>query len=320
MFSFVVISTTIVFAGISYTGTSKNARVSYGDYQRLNEIGRAWLCVVIVMTDLFIVVQDWQFPTFHHDHDENHPDLYMPMTFSTTFGCTCSKGWLKRLACHVDDEWASYGPLFVIICLDFKLLAAQLTYKPENHGQYFCNSSSSNQGNFELWTIRNTTFLHTIYSKGELIKDKASFSCSMRKMYRNKSVELYDQRTGYYTGTKLTSHSKLVPVLMATLLILSFLIIARATKRDIQKAEQKQKKAKIIKRKIFDEHVRSVEKAADVAKKAAVSAEEAYASLFISESIVESDDDNIDNQDDLDLEMSELSEEVNEEDEISADS
>lgn len=195
-----LLSTFLVFWSISYSGTCKKCIFKYGNYTILNEVGRGWVCFLITLIDLTIVIQDWEFPSFHHDGEDytgtDEKVIHSPKNRNKNECYSCLKNLPEKLNLQVDQKWATYGPLLVIIGLDFKLMAQQMFYTPSLYGQYVCNGRN-------LWTIRNKTFIKQFYVKGLLIENITTFTCDTRKLFRNRTLfpKLYDVPTGFFDST-----------------------------------------------------------------------------------------------------------------------
>eukprot|EP00457_Paulinella_chromatophora_P001589 gb/GEZN01001591.1/.p1 GENE.gb/GEZN01001591.1/~~gb/GEZN01001591.1/.p1 ORF type:complete len:922 (+),score=53.32 gb/GEZN01001591.1/:137-2902(+) len=165
----VVGSTAGVYYGILHAG--EGGQVDWGEINKrngTNELGRVVAVSIIVVVDLFIVFQDWQFPTFD---DALCSEVMIAGTFQSQLRCDCLEralqgcrlqllrfDWFRALvqtdffSVVVTGKWINYGPLFIIICFDLNMMKNQVLYVPVNYGQY------TDPATF-IWTIKDQHFL-----------------------------------------------------------------------------------------------------------------------------------------------------------------
>ncbi|XP_045119048.1 transmembrane protein 117-like isoform X2 [Portunus trituberculatus] len=114
------------------------------------ELSRAFLASFILVMDLLIVMQDWDFPHFTSTIDVNLPG------FSTYI-----LRW-KYAKISVTGKWFNYGIIFMVMILDLNMWKNQLFYSPGPYGQYIDPNSSKvytvedpvfiSEGNESMWT------------------------------------------------------------------------------------------------------------------------------------------------------------------------
>ena len=133
----------------------------------------------IILFDLSIVIQDWEFPTFDSDIGA---DILIP-GFNVTDVDFKFCNWLHETWCckwcifncvdkdffhvQVSGKWIAYGPLLCILCLDLNCARNQVTYEPVNFGQYVDPS------NYEIWSIIDSSVLDTNFNGLEVLNSTA---------------------------------------------------------------------------------------------------------------------------------------------------
>ncbi|KAA0190175.1 hypothetical protein HAZT_HAZT009056, partial [Hyalella azteca] len=117
----IVVSVVVIFLIVS----------DYISWDKLNqgfvettELSRAFLASFILVMDLLIVMQDWDFPHFTSTVDVNLPG------FSTH---TLHWRWAKL---SFTGKWFNYGIIFMVMIFDLNMWKNQIFYIPEDYGQY----------------------------------------------------------------------------------------------------------------------------------------------------------------------------------------
>ncbi|XP_007503949.1 transmembrane protein 117 isoform X2 [Monodelphis domestica] len=134
----------ILFWSVLFTLTSVVVLVITTDWiswDKLNrgflpsdEVSRAFLASFILVFDLLIVMQDWEFPHFMGDVDVNLPGLHTPhMQFQIPFFQMIFK---EEYRIHITGKWFNYGIIFLVLILDLNMWKNQIFYKPHEYGQY----------------------------------------------------------------------------------------------------------------------------------------------------------------------------------------
>lgn len=99
-----------------------------------DEVSRAFLASFILVFDLLIVMQDWEFPHFMGDVDVNLPGLHTPhMQFKIPL---FQKIFKEEYRIHITGKWFNYGIIFLVLILDLNMWKNQIFYKPHEYGQY----------------------------------------------------------------------------------------------------------------------------------------------------------------------------------------
>ncbi|MEE6480799.1 hypothetical protein FKM82_012674 [Ascaphus truei] len=99
-----------------------------------DEVSRAFLASFILVFDLLIVMQDWEFPHFMGDVDVNLPGL---PTAHIQFKLPHFKRIFKEeYHVHITGKWFNYGIIFLVLILDLNMWKNQIFYKPAAYGQY----------------------------------------------------------------------------------------------------------------------------------------------------------------------------------------
>ncbi|XP_061106804.1 transmembrane protein 117 isoform X1 [Conger conger] len=99
-----------------------------------DEVSRAFLASFILVFDLLIVMQDWEFPHFMGDLDVNLPG--MPTTQVKVKLPVCKSLFKEEYHIHITGKWFNYGIIFLVLILDLNMWKNQIFYKPYEYGQY----------------------------------------------------------------------------------------------------------------------------------------------------------------------------------------
>ncbi|KAG7277236.1 hypothetical protein CRUP_015284 [Coryphaenoides rupestris] len=99
-----------------------------------DEVSRAFLASFILVFDLLIVMQDWEFPHFMGDLDMNLPGL--PTTQVKVRLPLCKRLFKEEYHIHITGKWFNYGIIFLVLILDLNMWKNQIFYKPYEYGQY----------------------------------------------------------------------------------------------------------------------------------------------------------------------------------------
>ncbi|XP_020651200.3 transmembrane protein 117 isoform X3 [Pogona vitticeps] len=99
-----------------------------------DEVSRAFLASFILVFDLLIVMQDWEFPHFMGDVDVNLPGLPAAhFQFKLPYFKRIFK---EEYHIHITGKWFNYGIIFLVLILDLNMWKNQMFYKPDEYGQY----------------------------------------------------------------------------------------------------------------------------------------------------------------------------------------
>ena len=132
-------------------------------YPTISELSRAFLCSSVLVMDLVIVMQDWDFP-----HFTNTLDVLLPGLHKHVFS-------IELAEVQISGKWFNYGIIFFVMIFDLNMWKNQMFYKPENYGQYIgkvnlCFNKvashtsklyyfSSKGTQFRVFTVTNETIL-----------------------------------------------------------------------------------------------------------------------------------------------------------------
>ncbi|CAJ1457277.1 unnamed protein product, partial [Effrenium voratum] len=144
------------------------------------EVTRNVCAGLLVLVDLMVTVQDWDFPTF-----EEPLELQVPTKVLGTFhsklqitfvarllekipqpSCSCWKRLCQFLPSPdfwqvtIRGKWLQYGPLFVVMFIDLCYSRTQLFYDPTYYGQYV-----DPRDDF-IWSIADEATLASAYEGG----------------------------------------------------------------------------------------------------------------------------------------------------------
>ncbi|XP_056595337.1 transmembrane protein 117 isoform X2 [Triplophysa dalaica] len=99
-----------------------------------DEVSRAFLASFVLVFDLLIIMQDWEFPHFMGDLDMNLPGL--STTQLKIKLPVCKRIFKEEYHIHITGKWFNYGILFLVLILDLNMWKNQIFYKPYEYGQY----------------------------------------------------------------------------------------------------------------------------------------------------------------------------------------
>lgn len=120
------------------------------DFVSTNELSRAFLASFILVMDLLIVMQDWEFP-----HFQGNMDIKLPGVDTASFYFRLPR-FLKKenWHVHITGKWFNYGIIMLVIILDLNMWKNQIFYSPFLFGQY------TDPGSY-IYTVTDTKFLET---------------------------------------------------------------------------------------------------------------------------------------------------------------
>nr|XP_022330915.1 transmembrane protein 117-like isoform X5 [Crassostrea virginica] len=102
------------------------------DFLHSNEASRAFLASFILVMDIFIVLQDWDFPHFVSAIDIKLPGVNTAHIKFNIPKCLKREVWHV----HITGKWFNYGILFLVMILDLNMWKNQIFYAPFDYGQY----------------------------------------------------------------------------------------------------------------------------------------------------------------------------------------
>ncbi|GIY98455.1 transmembrane protein 117 [Caerostris extrusa] len=134
------------------------------DFVATTELSRAFLASFILVMDLLIVMQDWDFPHFVCDLDIKLPGMHAA---SFKFELFQKYVNLPDVSIHVTGKWFNYSIIVFVMILDLNMWKNQIFYIPSEYGQYTGPNHKVFSipdldllvaNNYTLWTyeIRNT--------------------------------------------------------------------------------------------------------------------------------------------------------------------
>ncbi|XP_066903151.1 transmembrane protein 117 isoform X1 [Halyomorpha halys] len=112
------------------------------DFVASTELSRAFLASFILVLDLVIMMQDWDFPHFTTTVHINLP------------GFSVSTLEWKYAELTLTGKWFSYGIIFMVMMLDLNMWKNQIFYTPDKFGQYV-------GPNNKIHTVQDQTILQT---------------------------------------------------------------------------------------------------------------------------------------------------------------
>ena len=89
-----------------------------------SELSRAFLASCILVLDLAVVMQDWDFPHFTSTLDVKLP------------GVDAHEISFRAVQIEISGKWFNYGIIFLVMLFDLNMWKNQIWYEPERYGQY----------------------------------------------------------------------------------------------------------------------------------------------------------------------------------------
>ncbi|XP_038636374.1 transmembrane protein 117 isoform X2 [Scyliorhinus canicula] len=99
-----------------------------------DEVSRAFLASFILVFDLLIVMQDWEFPQFMENLEINLPGL--PTSHIHLRLPHFQKIFKEEYIICITGKWFNYGIIFLVLILDLNMWKNQIFYQPPEYGQY----------------------------------------------------------------------------------------------------------------------------------------------------------------------------------------
>ncbi|XP_053575178.1 transmembrane protein 117 [Bombina bombina] len=208
-----------------------------------DEVSRAFLASFILVFDLLIVMQDWEFPHFMGDVDVNLPGLPSAhMQFKLPHFQRIFK---DEYHVHITGKWFNYGIIFLVLMLDLNMWKNQIFYQPSAYGQYLGPGQ-------QIYTVEDTESLKYL--------NKTTLTWE----WRSNNTDPYTNRT--YVEGDMFLHSRFIgaslnvkclafiPSLLAFVLFGYFISFFGRFLKSEQRTEKKDKSYKRINRKSPSEH------------------------------------------------------------------
>ncbi|XP_022248149.1 transmembrane protein 117-like, partial [Limulus polyphemus] len=121
------------------------------DFVATTELSRAFLASFILVMDLLIVIQDWDFPHFVCDLDIKLPGMHVASFKYRMFQKYVS---IPDVVFHITGKWFNYGIIIFVMILDLNMLKNQIFYSPKAYGQYI-------GPNHKIYTVADQRLLAT---------------------------------------------------------------------------------------------------------------------------------------------------------------
>lgn len=130
------------------------------EFVATTELSRAFLASFILVMDLLIVMQDWDFPHFVCDLNIKLPGL---SAASFRYHMFRKYVHLPQIVFHISGKWFNYGIIVVVMLLDLNMWKNQIFYQPADYGQYttadhkvrtVLSPATLATGNRTLWTLQ----------------------------------------------------------------------------------------------------------------------------------------------------------------------
>ncbi|XP_061772740.1 transmembrane protein 117 isoform X1 [Nerophis ophidion] len=204
-----------------------------------DELSRAFLASFILVFDLLIVMQDWEFPHFMGDLDLNLPGM------STAHMQLQLPRWTKifkeEYRIHITGKWFNYGIIFLVLILDLNMWKNQIFYSPFEYGQYV-GPGDRIYIVYDADTLNNLNISTLTFTWRSDNVDPAT-----NRSYTEGDLLMYSRYIGHGMNTKFMAF---IPTLGAFVLFGSFIsLLGRFQKSENFQNQNKDKSYKRIQRK-----------------------------------------------------------------------
>ncbi|XP_005993243.1 transmembrane protein 117 [Latimeria chalumnae] len=208
-----------------------------------DEVSRAFLASFILVFDLLIVMQDWEFPHFMGDLDVNLPGL--PTSHIKLKLPHFERIFKEEYHIHITGKWFNYGIIFLVLILDLNMWKNQIFYKPYEYGQYVGPGQ-------KIYTVEDPDTLSE-FNRTTLTWDWRSTNVNPEnnKTYVEEDLFLHSRYIGASLGVKGLAF---VPSLLAFVLFGFFIWFFGRFHKSEQGMENKDKTYTRITRKSPSEH------------------------------------------------------------------
>ncbi|XP_073508139.1 transmembrane protein 117 [Phyllobates terribilis] len=208
-----------------------------------DEVSRAFLASFILVFDLLIVMQDWEFPHFMGDVDVNLPGLPTAhMQFRVPY---CQRILKEEYHIHITGKWFNYGIIFLVLILDLNMWKNQIFYKPPAYGQYIGPGQ-------KIYTVEDSESLRKLNQTTLSWEWRSNHSDPYtNQSYVDGDMFLHSRFTGASLNVKCLAF---IPSLMAFVLFGFFISLFGRFQKSEQGIENKDKSYKRINRKSPSEH------------------------------------------------------------------
>ncbi|CAN8004262.1 unnamed protein product [Ixodes pacificus] len=147
------------------------------EFVATTELSRAFLASFILVMDLLIVMQDWDFPHFVCDLDIKLPGMHAA---SFKYRMFQKYVHLPEIVFHITGKWFNYGIIIIVMLLDLNMWKNQIFYYPPDYGQYTGTDNKVRTvasyavlatGNRTLWTLENRQNVLNPHTNESLMED-----------------------------------------------------------------------------------------------------------------------------------------------------
>ncbi|MGH0146088.1 UNVERIFIED_CONTAM: hypothetical protein FKN15_035146 [Acipenser sinensis] len=208
-----------------------------------DEVSRAFLASFILVFDLLIVMQDWEFPHFMGDLDVNLPGMSTTQVKLKLPVCKCI--FKEEYHIHITGKWFNYGIIFLVLILDLNMWKNQIFYKPYEYGQYVGPGE-------KIFTVEDPDTLKE-FNETTLTWAWRSTNIDLKnnKIYSQNDMFLHSRYTGASLDVKCLAF---IPSLAAFVLFGFFIWLLGRFQKSDQGMENKDKTYERIKRKSPSEY------------------------------------------------------------------
>ncbi|XP_064113173.1 transmembrane protein 117-like isoform X2 [Macrobrachium nipponense] len=151
------------------------------------ELSRAFLASFILVMDLLIVMQDWDFPHFTSTIDVNLPG------FSTH-----TLHW-KYARTSITGKWFNYGIIFLVMIFDLNMWKNQIFYTPGPYGQYIDPQSR------KVFSVEDPKFVNEMNETMWTWEARSEINVTTGRPYRTQDMFMYSRFMDYSLPVKCTA-------------------------------------------------------------------------------------------------------------------
>uniref|UniRef100_A0A4W3JXE2 Transmembrane protein 117 n=1 Tax=Callorhinchus milii TaxID=7868 RepID=A0A4W3JXE2_CALMI len=217
-----------------------------------DEVSRAFLASFVLVFDLLIVMQDWEFPQFMGNLEINLPGL--PISHIRLRLPHFKRIFKDEYHIHITGKWFNYGIIFLVLILDLNMWKNQIFYQPYEYGQYVGPGE-------KIYTVQDADCLKDL-NKTTLSWEWRSTNISplTNKTYTHGDLFLYSRFVGANLGVKCLAF---VPSILAFILFGFFICFFGRFQKNEQIKDKPGSSYVKIKTKTLSQHSKVSHLAAD---------------------------------------------------------
>ncbi|RZF38547.1 hypothetical protein LSTR_LSTR006142 [Laodelphax striatellus] len=174
------------------------------DFVASTELSRAFLASFILVMDILIMMQDWDFPHFTTTLHINLPGFSV-----------ATLEW-KYAEVHLTGKWFNYGLIFMVMLLDLNMWKNQIFYYPARFGQYTAPDDN------KIRTVNDQELLQTANRSLWTWDSRSQINETTGLPYFTSDVKMNSRYMGYPLLLKITAF---IPSGIAMTLFISIIVL-----------------------------------------------------------------------------------------------